>query len=208
MPPPSSGGVHLIQMLNILENANLQAIEHNSSDYLHFLVEAMKPAYADRSQHLGDPNFVQVPVNRLISKEYAAELWGEIDAFQARPSEEIAPFSPNVEESTDTTHFSVWDTEGNVVSNTYTLNFSYGNGIAVAGAGFLLNNEMDDFSAKPGAANAYGLIRQRRQTLLSRENVQLSSMTPTIVFKDGKPYMTTGSPGGKPNYYHGFAKHS
>lgn len=195
MPPPSSGGVHLVQMLNILENANLQAIEHNSSAYLHLLVEAMKPAYADRSHHLGDPDFVKVPVNRLISKEYAAELWDQIDPVQARPSEEIAPFGPNVEESTDTTHFSVWDAEGNVVSNTYTLNFSYGNGIAVAGAGFLLNNEMDDFSAKPGAANAYGLIGGEANSIEPGKR-PLSSMTPTIVFKDGKPFMATGSPGG------------
>ncbi|MEX2365850.1 MAG: gamma-glutamyltransferase, partial [Pseudohongiellaceae bacterium] len=195
MPPPSSGGVHLVQMLNILENTDLQTLEHNSSGYLHLLVEAMKPAYADRSRHLGDPNFVQVPVNRLISKDYAAELWGQIDPRQVRPSEDISPFSPVSEESTDTTHFSVWDTEGNVVSNTYTLNFSYGNGIAVAGAGFLLNNEMDDFSARPGDANAYELIGSEANAIEPGKR-PLSSMTPTIVFKGGKPFMATGSPGG------------
>lgn len=195
MPPPSSGGVHLIQMLNILENAELRALEHNSSEYLHLLIEAMKPAYADRSQHLGDPDFVQVPVDKLISKEYGTDLWAQIDPQKARPSEEISPFNAVPEESSDTTHFSVWDAEGNVVSNTYTLNFSYGNGIAVEGAGFLLNNEIDDFSATPGAANAYGLIGGRANAIEPGKR-PLSSMTPTIVFNDGKPFMATGSPGG------------
>ena len=195
MPPPSSGGVHLIQMLNILENADLNSLEHNSSDYLHLLVEAMKPAYADRSQHLGDPDFVHVPVNQLISKEYGGDLWKQIDPEKARPSEEIAPFNAIPQESADTTHFSVWDAEGNVVSNTYTLNFSYGNGIAVDGAGFLLNNEIDDFSATPGASNAYGLIGGHANAIEPGKR-PLSSMTPTIVFNDGKPFMATGSPGG------------
>jgi len=195
MPPPSSGGVHLIQMLNILENADLNSLEHNSSDYLHLLVEAMKPAYADRSQHLGDPDFVHVPVDQLISKEYGGDLWKQIDPEKARPSEEIAPFNAIPQESADTTHFSVWDAEGNVVSNTYTLNFSYGNGIAVDGAGFLLNNEIDDFSATPGASNAYGLIGGHANAIEPGKR-PLSSMTPTIVFNDGKPFMATGSPGG------------
>ncbi len=195
MPPPSSGGVHLIQMLNILENADLASLEHNSSGYLHLLVEAMKPAYADRSFHLGDPDFVSVPVGKLTSQDYADELWAEISPEQARPSESIAPFVDVPEESADTTHFSVWDAEGNVVSNTYTLNFSYGNGIAVNGAGFLLNNEMDDFSAKPGATNAYGLIGSRANSIEPGKR-PLSSMTPTIVFRDGAPFMATGSPGG------------
>ena len=195
MPPPSSGGVHLIQMLNILENADLNSLEHNSSDYLHLLVEAMKPAYADRSQHLGDPDFVHVPVDQLISKEYGGDLWKQIDPEKARPSEEIAPFNAIPQESADTTHFSVWDAEGNVVSNTYTLNFSYGNGIAVDGAGFLLNNEIDDFTATPGASNAYGLIGGHANAIEPGKR-PLSSMTPTIVFNDGKPFMATGSPGG------------
>lgn len=195
MPPPSSGGVHLIQMLNILENADLNSLEHNSSDYLHLLVEAMKPAYADRSQHLGDPDFVHVPVDQLISKEYGGDLWKQIDPEKAKPSEEIAPFNAIPQESADTTHFSVWDAEGNVVSNTYTLNFSYGNGIAVDGAGFLLNNEIDDFSATPGASNAYGLIGGHANAIEPGKR-PLSSMTPTIVFNDRKPFMATGSPGG------------
>ena len=195
MPPPSSGGVHLIQMLNILENAELDSLEHNSSEYLHLLVEAMKPAYADRSQHLGDPDFVHVPVDQLISKEYGADLWEQIDPGRTRPSEEIAPFNAVPQESSDTTHFSVWDAQGNVVSNTYTLNFSYGNGIAVDGAGFLLNNEIDDFSATPGASNAYGLIGGLANAIEPGKR-PLSSMTPTILFNDGKPFMATGSPGG------------
>lgn len=195
MPPPSSGGVHLIQMLNILENAELQALEHNSASYLHLLVEAMKPAYADRSLHLGDPDFVAVPVSELISESYGDQIWAEISEAESRPSAEILPAHFAPEESRDTTHYSVWDGEGNVVSNTYTLNFSYGNGIAVAGAGFLLNNEMDDFSARPGARNAYGLVGSMANSIEPGKR-PLSSMTPTIVLKDGEPLLATGSPGG------------
>lgn len=195
MPPPSSGGVHLIQMLNILEHADFSAIEHNSAQYIHLLSEAMKPAYADRSVHLGDPDFVPVPVEQLSSKTYAAQLWKAISKDQARPSDDILPIQFHSNESSDTTHYSVWDAQGNMVSNTYTLNFSYGNGIAVEGAGFLLNNEMDDFSAKPGASNAYGLIGSLANAIEPGKR-PLSSMTPTIVLKDGEPFMITGSPGG------------
>jgi len=195
MPPPSSGGIHLIQMLNILEQANLTGIEHNSSVYIHLLTETMKPVYADRSLHLGDPDFVSVPVDKLSSKDYAKELWDKISADSARPSNEILPTRFQPEESSDTTHYSVWDADGNMVSNTYTLNFSYGNGIAVEGAGFLLNNEMDDFSAKPGALNAYGLVGSVANSIEPGKR-PLSSMTPTIVLKDGEPFMVTGSPGG------------
>ena len=195
MPPPSSGGVHLIQMLNILEQADLNAIEHNSSGYIHLLAETMKPAYADRSLHLGDPDFSPVPVEELLAKTYAKSLWEKISTDRARPSEDILPTHFQTEESADTTHYSVWDAEGNMVSNTYTLNFSYGNGIAVEGAGFLLNNEMDDFSARPGAINAYGLVGSRANSIEPGKR-PLSSMTPTLVLKNGKPFMVTGSPGG------------
>lgn len=198
MPPPSSGGVHLIQMLNILEGWDLKQLGHNSGAYLHRLIETMRRAYADRSQYLGDPDFFPVPVSILTDKAYAAKLRGEIETNRASISSQIKPGVILPKESPQTTHFSVWDSAGNVVSNTYTLNFSYGNGIAVEGAGFLLNNEMDDFSAKPGVPNAYGLIGDEANAIEPRKR-PLSSMTPTIVFKDLKakePVMATGSPGG------------
>lgn len=195
MPPPSSGGVHLVQMLNILEGWHLGQLGHNSADYIHRLVESMRLAYADRSEYLGDPDFVAVPVAKLTDKAYAAHLRSRISLDQATPSAEIAPGLAAYEESPQTTHFSVWDEQGNVVSNTYTLNFSYGNGMAVSGAGFLLNNEMDDFSAKSGVPNAYGLIGNDANAIAAGKR-PLSSMTPVIVFKDGKPVLVTGSPGG------------
>ncbi|MCV6606533.1 MAG: gamma-glutamyltransferase, partial [Porticoccaceae bacterium] len=195
MPPPSSGGVHLIQMLNMLEGFNLQKMGHNSANYIHTLTEVMRRAYADRSKYLGDPDFYDVPVQQLIEKSYADQLRKTIDLVRATPSLEVAPSLPQLKESPQTTHFTVWDKQGNVVSNTYTLNFSYGSGIAVPGTGFLLNNEMDDFSAKPGQPNAYGLVGGEANAIEPRKR-PLSSMTPTMVFKDGKPWMATGSPGG------------
>ena len=195
MPPPSSGGVHLIQMLNVLEGWNLAELGHNSAAYLHRLIETMRRAYADRGEYLGDPDFVQVPVAELTSKEYAAHLREGIDLAHATPSSAVSPNLKLPAESPQTTHFTVWDRRGNVVSNTYTLNFSYGSGIAVAGAGFLLNNEMDDFSAQPGTPNAYGLIGGSANAIAARKR-PLSSMTPAILFKDGKPVLATGSPGG------------
>lgn len=195
MPPPSSGGVHLVQMLNILEGWDLVAQGHNSAAYLHRLIESMRRAYADRSRYLGDPDFVPVPVAQLTAKDYAARLRAAIDTEKATPSSAVAPGLEIPAESPQTTHFSVWDKHGNVVSNTYTLNFSYGSGIAVAGAGFLLNNEMDDFSAQPGAPNAYRLLGGEANAIAPRKR-PLSSMTPTILFRDGKPVLATGSPGG------------
>ncbi|MDM3872275.1 gamma-glutamyltransferase [Porticoccus sp. W117] len=195
MPPPSSGGVHLIQMLNMLEGFDVQQMGHNSAYYIHTLTEVMRRAYADRSKYLGDPDFFQVPVDQLIDKNYAEQLRKTIDPVRATPSLEVSPSLPQVEESPQTTHYTVWDKQGNVVSNTYTLNFSYGSGIAVPGTGFLLNNEMDDFSAKPGQPNAYGLVGGEANAIEPRKR-PLSSMTPTMVFKDGKPWMATGSPGG------------
>lgn len=195
MPPPSSGGVHLVQMLNILAGWDLAAQGHNSAAYLHRLIESMRRAYADRSRYLGDPDFVSVPVAELTAKDYAARLREAIDLERATPSSAVAPGLEIPAESPQTTHFSVWDRQGNVVSNTYTLNFSYGSGIAVTGAGFLLNNEMDDFSAQPGATNAYGLLGGEANAIAPGKR-PLSSMTPTILFRDGKPVLATGSPGG------------
>ena len=194
-PPPSSGGVHIIQMLNILEGFDLAAMGHNSAAYLHHLTESMKLAYADRSQYLGDPDFVDVPVATLTSKDYADRQRKLIDTARATPSADIAPGRVLQGESTDTTHFSVADRWGNVVSNTYTLNFSFGSHIAVPGTGMLLNNEMADFAAKPGQANAYGLV-QGEANRIEPGKRPLSSMSPTIAFRDGQPWFATGSPGG------------
>ncbi|MGH7884387.1 MAG: gamma-glutamyltransferase [Thermodesulfobacteriota bacterium] len=194
MPPPSSGGVHIIEMLNILEEFPLNTYAHNSADYIHLVSEVMKLAYADRSKYLGDPDFVDVPVNELTSKEYAKKLSKKINLKKAPPSNKIEPGKP-ISEGTNTTHFSVMDKFGNVVSNTYTLNFSYGSKISVPGTGILLNNEMDDFSAKSGVPNAYGLIGGEFNSI-EPEKRMLSSMSPTIVLKDGKPFLATGSPGG------------
>lgn len=195
MPPPSSGGVHLVQMLNILEGYPIDRLGHNSAQTIHLMAEAMRRAYADRSQYLGDPDFWPVPVKGLTSKAYAAELRALIDPIRATPSEAVAPGQPAPYESDETTHFSVIDAAGNVVSNTYTINFSYGSGIVAAGTGILLNNEMDDFSAKPGVPNAYGLIGGEANAIEGGKR-PLSSMTPTILFRDGEPWVATGSPGG------------
>jgi gamma-glutamyltranspeptidase/glutathione hydrolase len=194
-PPPSSGGVHIVQMLNILEGYNLAEMGHNSAAYLHHLAESMKLAYADRSLYLGDPDFVDVPVARLINKSYAAQRRQLIDPARATPAASIAPGKLLPGESSDTTHYTVADKHGNVVSNTYTLNFSFGSHIAVPGTGMLLNNEMADFAASPGKANAYGLV-QGEANKIEPGKRPLSSMSPTMVFRDGKPWLATGSPGG------------
>ena len=199
MPPPSSGGVHMLQMLNILEGWDLASLGHNSAAYIHRLVESMRRAYADRSSYLGDPDYFPVPVAELTDKQYATELREQINLVKSSRSADIRPGLDNRsagKESTETTHFSTWDRWGNVVSNTYTLNFSYGSGISVTGAGFLLNNEMDDFSAKPGSPNGYGLVGGIANAIEPGKR-PLSSMTPTIVFdKSGAPILATGSPGG------------
>jgi len=195
MPPPSSGGVHLLQMLNILEHFPVAELGAGSADNVHLLAEVARLAYADRSKHLGDPDFYEVPVNWLTSKAYGRELAATIDLKTARKSADIAPGVVLLLESNDTTHFSVIDENGDVVSNTYTLNFPFGSGIAVAGAGFLLNNEMDDFAAQPDAPNAYGLLGGDANSVVAGKR-PLSSMTPTIVFADGKPWFATGSMGG------------
>ncbi|MGX1200514.1 gamma-glutamyltransferase [Marinobacter sp. MBR-105] len=195
MSPPSSGGTHIVQILNILEDYPIGEWGHNSANTIHHMAEAMKLAYADRSEYLGDTDFVAVPLEGLTSKGYADQLRTSIKADKARPASEIAPGKPGPRESPETTHFSVVDRWGNAVSNTYTINFSYGSGITVAGAGFLLNNEMDDFSAKPGVPNAYGLIGGEANKVEPGKRM-LSSMSPTIVRKDDRNFLVTGSPGG------------
>ncbi|MEM5495303.1 gamma-glutamyltransferase [Hoeflea sp. AS16] len=195
MPPPSSGGTHIIQILNVMEGFPIGFLGHNSSDTIHLMAEAMKRAYADRSEYLGDPDFADVPVAALTSKDYAAKIRDGISLNRATPSASIKPGKLAPYESDQTTHFSIVDQYGNAVSNTYTLNFSYGSGMTAAGTGVLLNNEMDDFSAKPGVPNAYGLIGGDANAVEPGKR-PLSSMSPTIVLKDGKPFLVTGSPGG------------
>jgi gamma-glutamyltranspeptidase / glutathione hydrolase len=194
MPPPSSGGVHLIEMLNILETYDMAALGAGTPQSLHLLVEVLKRAYADRAAFLGDPDAVKIPISGLLSKKYAASLRATI-GDKATPAADIKPGRPDIYEGDNTTHFSVIDRDGNAVSNTYTLNFSYGVGLVAEGTGVLLNNELDDFTAKPGTANAYGLIGYTSNLPGPRKR-PLSSMTPTIVMKDGKPVLITGSPGG------------
>ena len=193
MPPPSSGGVHLIEMLNILEGYDLAKLGRGEKS-LHYMIEAMKRAYADRAVFMGDPDSVKMPIAGLISKKYAERLRAGI-GDKATPAAEIRAGKPADYEGHNTTHFSVIDRDGNAVSNTYTLNFSYGLGLVADGTGVLLNNELDDFTAKPGAANAYGLVGFNAN-LPGPGKRPLSSMTPTIVLKDGKPFLITGSPGG------------
>lgn len=195
MSPPSSGGTHIVQILNILEGYPIQEYGHNSAETIHYMAEAMKLAYADRSEYLGDTDYVDVPLKGLTSKSYAEELRQGIKPDEARPAGEIRYGQPPGYESPETTHFSVVDKWGNAVSNTYTINFSYGSGITVQGAGFLLNNEMDDFSAKPGVPNAYGLIGGEANKVEPGKRM-LSSMSPTIVRKDDRNFLVTGSPGG------------
>lgn len=195
MGPPSAGGIGLIQLLNILENFRFTKNEWGSSKYIHTLVEAMKFVFADRSVHLGDEDFYPVPKEWLISKNYARELFSKI-FDSAIPSEKIIPGSPKLyKESKETTHYSIYDGMGNAVSTTTTINSSYGSKLVVDGAGFLLNNEMDDFSVKPGVANQFGLIGSHANSIEARKRM-LSSMTPTIILKDGNPYLIVGSPGG------------
>ena len=194
MPPASSGGVHLIQMLNMLEEYPIQDMGFGSADSIHILAEVMKRAYADRSKHLGDMDFYDVPFS-LISKEYSSSLNKSISIDSRTASQDVLAGDPYPYESPDTTHFSVMDEYGNVVSNTYTLNFSYGSGIMIPGTGMLMNNEMDDFSSKPGVPNGYGLLGSEANSIQANKR-PLSSMTPTIIFKDNKPYLVLGSPGG------------
>jgi gamma-glutamyltranspeptidase/glutathione hydrolase len=195
MPPPSSGGVHIIELLNILEGFPLAAQGANSAASIHLMAEAMKLAYADRAEYLGDPAYVAVPVKGLTSKAYAERLRAEISLKHARPAAEIKALDPLPYESGETTHFSIADNDGNAVANTYTLNFSYGLGLVADGTGILLNNELDDFAAKPGSPNAYGLLGGAANEPGPGKR-PLSSMAPTMVFRDGELELVTGSPGG------------
>jgi gamma-glutamyltranspeptidase/glutathione hydrolase len=195
MPPPSSGGVLTVEMLNVLEGFPLGRLGARSPDTLHLLIETMKRAYADRAEHLGDPEFVQTPDSGLISKRYAADLRARIDPQRAQPSVRIRAGEPARFGGDNTTHYSIIDRDGNAVANTTTLNFSYGLGLVAAETGVLLNNELDDFAAKPGAPNAFGLTGGEANAPAPGKR-PLSSMAPTIVLKDGKPVLVTGSPGG------------
>ena len=195
MPPPSSGGVHLIEILNMLEHYPIKEDGVNSAKNIHHMAESMKLAYADRSEYLGDPDFVKIPVTGLTSKAYANERVKTIDDNKARLSSTIKPGKPQPYESDQTTHFSVMDKAGNAVAVTYTLNLNFGSGIVAEGTGILLNNEMDDFSVKPGVPNAFGLVGGTANAIEAKKR-PLSSMTPTIVMKNNKPWLVTGSPGG------------
>ena len=194
MPQPSSGGVVLLEILNILEGFPMHDMKQGSAPSLHVMIEAMKRAYADRARYLGDPAFVKAPIATLISKDYAAKQRASIDLDHATPwTDALAATPPH--EGDNTTHFSVVDSRGNAVSNTYTMNYSYGVGLIAEGTGVLLNNELDDFTASPGASNAYGLVGFEAN-LPGPGKRPLSSMSPTIVMKDGKAVLVTGSPGG------------
>ena len=194
MPPPSSGGVALIQLLNILEYVDLKSLGNSSPEYVHYLVEAMRRVYADRSEYLGDPDFFKVPVKDLISKEYAKKLYSQIKP-EATSSEEVKPGLETPKESMETTHYSVLDRWGNAVSVTTTINSGYGSKLVIDGTGFFLNNEMDDFSAKPGVPNQFGLLGSEANSIKPGKRM-LSSMTPAILLKDNSPFLIVGSPGG------------
>jgi len=195
MPPPSSGGIHLIQMLNILENFELSNYEHNSYQYVSLLSETMKYAYADRSKYLGDPDFFEVPISEITAKEYAKSISSSIKELGVLPSSEISPGMYINPESIETTHFSIADKFGNVISNTYTINSAFGSGVTIEGTGILMNNEMDDFSGQPGVPNQFGLLGGVANEIEPAKR-PLSSMTPTIVFDEGEPFLAIGSPGG------------
>ncbi len=195
MPPPSSGGIALIEALNVFENFDFSEDEWNSGNYVHTMTEILRRVYADRSEYLGDSDFYPVPVEELISKDYAEELAREISSDSALSSSSIKPGLNNLMESTETTHYSVIDKNKNAVSVTTTINSGYGSKVVVDGAGFLMNNEMDDFSAKPGVPNQFGLVGAEANSIQPGKRM-LSSMTPTIVLKNEEPYLILGSPGG------------
>jgi gamma-glutamyltranspeptidase/glutathione hydrolase len=194
-PPSSSGGVAVLEMLGILEGTGYEKGGAGSASAIHYLAESMRRAYADRNTYLGDPDFVKVPIAGLLDRSYHERLRASIDPERATPSEQVRPGRPVGSEQMETTHYSVVDADGNAVAVTYTLNGGYGNGITVPGLGFLLNNEMDDFAAKPGTPNMFGLVQGEANAIAPGKR-PLSSMSPTIVLKDGKLFMTAGAPGG------------
>ena len=195
MGPPSSGGTILIEMLNMLELFPLNDFIWNSSNYIHLLTEVQRRAYADRAEHLGDADFWNSPTNMLLKKSYAKNRIKDFSPKKASPSKQILPGDPYAFESSETTHYSIIDKYGNAVSVTTTINLAYGSGIVVDGAGFFLNNEMDDFSSKPGVPNSFGLVGNEANSIEPGKR-PLSSMTPTIVIKNKKPFLILGSPGG------------
>ncbi|MCI0434179.1 MAG: gamma-glutamyltransferase, partial [Gemmatimonadetes bacterium] len=195
-PPPSSGGIGILQMLGVLEGSGYEKHGAGSAAVLHMLAEAMRRYFADRSEHLGDPEFHRVPVSGLLDPKYILGLRRSIDPRRATPSASVRPGRPRAPaESSETTHYTIVDREGNVVAVTYTLNGGYGSGVTATGLGFLLNNEMDDFSAKPGEPNMYGVVQGEANAIAPRKH-PLSSMTPTIVLREGRFYLALGSPGG------------
>ena len=196
MPPPSSGGIVLLQTLNILENYDLRSMDYNSSEKYHVLTEAMRRSFADRAEFMGDPDFTEIPTAQLIDKNYAKQRGKTIDSDEASKSSKIGHGEPFGKEPMDTTNFTVIDAEGNVVANTYTLNTEYGSSVTAKGTGILLNNEMDDFAAQPGKPNLFGLIQGERNSVQAKKR-PLSSMTPTIVLrKDGSLWFALGAEGG------------
>ena len=195
MPAPSSGGTHVIQMLNILENFPLAEMGPESADALHITAEAMKFAYADRSKYLGDPDFVEIPTAAMINKDYARDLAAKISMDRAIPSAEIAPGNLAMYESDETTHYSVMDSEGNMVGNTYTLMFSFGSGVVIEGTGILMNNNIGNFTLRPDIPDAFGLMGSENNTIRP-DRRPVSSMSPVFVSRDGKPFFITGTPGG------------
>src|SRR5436309_8785181 len=196
MPPPSSGGPVLLEMLNILEGYDLKKMDSASSERYHLMTEAMRRAFADRAEYMGDADFVKVPIAGIIDKKYAAQLRSSINPDRASNSEQVKAGKPLGYESDETTHFTVVDAEGHAVANTYTLNNSYGSGVVAKGTGIIMNDEMDDFAAKPGTPNLYGLIQGERNSVAPHKR-PLSAMTPTFVLrKDGSFWFTVGSPGG------------
>jgi gamma-glutamyltranspeptidase/glutathione hydrolase len=182
-------------MLNMLQSYDLKSLGFDTAKTDHVLVETMRRAFADRSEFLGDPDFVRIPESGLTSKRYAEALSATIDIDKATPSSQIKHGKPSAYESSETTHFSVVDSDGNAVANTYTLNFGYGSGVTIPGAGFLMNDEMDDFTSKPGVPNGFGLIQGEANAIAPHKR-PLSSMTPTMLVKDGKLALVIGSPGG------------
>jgi gamma-glutamyltranspeptidase/glutathione hydrolase len=194
-PPASSGGIALLEMLGILDGTGYEKGGAGSASAIHYEAEAMRLAYADRNEYVGDPDFVKVPIAGLLDRVYLSKLRASIDPERATPSDRVRPGKPVGSESMETTHYSVVDSDGNAVAVTYTLNGGFGNGITVPGLGFLLNNEMDDFSSKPGSPNMFGLVQGENNAIAPGKR-PLSSMTPTIVLKDGKLFMTAGAPGG------------
>jgi gamma-glutamyltranspeptidase/glutathione hydrolase len=195
MPPPSSGGTHLIQILNLLEKEPLAILGFQSTASIHLIASSMQRAYVDRARYMGDPGWVHVPVKTLTSKAYAEKLHATIDPGRAIPADELGDELPVLPEHAETTHFSIMDKEGNVVVSTQTINGWFGSKLVATGTGILLNNEMDDFSAKPGASNLFGAIGSKANSVQPGKT-PLSSMSPTIVLEGGKPRLALGAPGG------------